>query len=77
MADSCEKCGQDLVGETARKRHDGSASELNALLCCHWAETEEGAYWATGCDGAFTIIDGTPKDNGMIYCPYCGKKIAT
>lgn len=26
MANSCEKCGQDLVGETARKRHSESSA---------------------------------------------------
>lgn len=32
-------------------------------------------YWETGCDNAFCLNEGTPKDNKMIYCPFCGKEI--
>lgn len=39
---------------------------------CLWAEQEEGSYWQTGCDHAFTLMDGSPQDNGMKFCPYCG-----
>ena len=41
---------------------------------CVWKNA--GEYWATECDGAFYLETGTPSDNKMIYCPYCGKKIS-
>jgi len=40
---------------------------------CKWKNV--GDYWETGCDGAFILSEGNPKDNSMKYCPYCGKEI--
>ena len=40
---------------------------------CEWKDV--GEYWETGCEGAFCITAGTPKNNEMEYCPYCGKEI--
>lgn len=31
--------------------------------------------YATSCGGAFTVMEGTPADNEMYYCPYCGQKL--
>jgi len=42
---------------------------------CAWEYKTWGEYWETGCSNAFTLNDGTPKDNGMVFCPYCGQKI--
>ena len=33
--------------------------------------------YETECEHAFCIIEGTPKDNDIKYCPYCGKEIKT
>ena len=30
------------------------------------------AYRCTNCNGVFSLIDGTPKDNEYNYCPNCG-----
>jgi len=40
---------------------------------CIWSEEEDA--WMTSCDKAFSIVEGTPSDNGMKYCCYCGKNI--
>ena len=43
---------------------------------CEWKlEDEEANLYMTGCQQRQLIFDGTPKENGYIYCPYCGKKI--
>jgi hypothetical protein len=42
---------------------------------CIWIEHFDPDYWQTGCGNEFQIIDSTPKENGMVYCPFCGKKI--
>ena len=42
---------------------------------CVWAETDEA--WKTACGKLFVLIDGTPEDNGMLYCPYCGEALHT
>lgn len=31
--------------------------------------------WETSCGNAFTINDGTPAQNDMKYCCYCGGEI--
>jgi hypothetical protein len=41
---------------------------------CQW---EEDGAWATSCGGYFNITCGTPSDNGMMFCPYCGRLITT
>ena len=41
---------------------------------CIWRESDEGFY-ETNCGNGYTIITGTPKENGMKYCTYCGKKL--
>ena len=43
---------------------------------CEWKlEDEESNLYLTGCQQRQLIFEGTPKDNGYRYCPYCGKKI--
>lgn len=41
---------------------------------CIWRENEDG-YYETGCDNAFIIESGTPEDNHMAFCCYCGKPL--
>ncbi len=45
-----------------------------APAACTWTPDDDGNY-ATGCDNLFVIIDGTPSENQMAFCPYCGKRI--
>ena len=43
---------------------------------CTWVQDgagEEG--WDTGCRKRFTLIDGTPSDNKMAFCCYCGQPL--
>ena len=43
---------------------------------CKWKlEDEETNLYLTGCQQRQLIFEGTPKENGYRYCPYCGKKI--
>lgn len=44
------------------------------LLACCWSESSNGA-WATGCGELWELNDGTPKENGMKFCPCCGRKL--
>lgn len=41
---------------------------------CKWTEDEDGL-WNTECGGTFEITEGTPRENEMVFCPYCGKSI--
>jgi len=45
---------------------------------CTWSqdsyETEYNV-WNTDCARVFQLSEGTPADNGMRFCCYCGRKI--
>jgi DNA-directed RNA polymerase subunit RPC12/RpoP len=41
---------------------------------CIWTENEDGAY-VTTCGNTYEIINGTPRENHMNFCPYCGKRL--
>ena len=41
---------------------------------CAWVE--EDGYWDTDCKHVFVINEGTPEENEMRFCCYCGKRIA-
>ena len=45
---------------------------------CTWqqdGDSDSGVY-GTSCGSYFSINDGTPEDNKMSWCCYCGKKLA-
>lgn len=43
---------------------------------CDWQQEEQdGGTWGTDCGHYFTIIDGTPTENGFKFCPFCGDEI--
>ena len=41
---------------------------------CQWTQDRENNY-ETSCEHIFCIIEGTPTENDMLFCPYCGKDI--
>lgn len=43
---------------------------------CEWKQDFDGNY-DTDCDQSFTMIDGTPTENHMRFCCYCGKGLLT
>lgn len=52
--------------------------EEQAEQYCHWYQQDfqDCETWMTSCgDQLFNVINGTPKENDMIFCPYCGKNI--
>jgi hypothetical protein len=60
----CEKCEKNR------------ASGSNDLLCV-WSQMgyEYGDTFETTCGNAFVFIEGSPEENDMHYCCYCGKSI--
>ena len=39
---------------------------------CHWNEDGDGSFYATDCGRAFSLNDGTPEQNDIKFCCYCG-----
>jgi len=45
---------------------------------CHWlqdGDEDSGTYMASCNQRYFSVVDGTPKDNHMEHCCYCGKPL--
>lgn len=41
---------------------------------CEWSlDNDEENCWLTSCENMFYLVDGTPEDNEMKFCCYCGK----
>ena len=47
----------------------------NKEKTCRWKYDEDMDAWNTQCDNAFCIGEGTPAENEMKFCPYCGRKL--
>ena len=41
---------------------------------CSWTPDEDGDF-QTGCNALWLLVDGTPTENGMKFCAFCGKPI--
>ena len=42
---------------------------------CRWFHDDEDAAFDTQCGQRFVLNEGTPEDNYMNYCPFCGGKL--
>ena len=52
------------------------AADVSPVRHGRWEELdEEGCYSCSVCGNPWIIIDGTPQDNEMYFCPYCGAKM--
>jgi hypothetical protein len=41
---------------------------------CNWQEDEDGD-WDTSCSHRFSLNEGTPTENNMKFCCYCGASV--
>ena len=57
--------------KTMHELFDGS--DADSLPSCEWIQDLDDDYWTTGCGALFQMNEGTPTENGFLYCPYCGK----
>lgn len=42
---------------------------------CHWRYDEYHDKYDTECGEAWQLMDGTPEENGMRFCPHCGRPL--
>ena len=77
--------GFGLAHREAERKHQAAITALRAALAqeqadpdtCTWhqdGDSDSGVY-ATSCGHCFSLEDGTPEDNKMAHCCYCGKKL--
>lgn len=72
-----------LANAIAAARGKYTAYELEILLgkeseTCGWKEQDgfcTSGTWSTDCGEDFIFETGTPKENGLIFCPYCGRPL--
>lgn len=58
-----------------RLRHAMIRRATLVVPACLWQHDDHSDYWETSCGEAFFVTEGTPADNSMRFCPYCGARI--
>lgn len=44
---------------------------------CEWTQDADDGSWDTACGNKFYIENGTPEENDMLFCCYCGATLMT
>ena len=70
ISDFCGDCYKDH--EAPPCAYQSPAPSADSCTCID--EFHEGNY-STGCGNMFTVMEGTPEENDMKFCPYCGKQL--
>lgn len=80
--DIIKALGDGLQAETLNQACDRHIKIIKSLPTIavestkhgHWIEWDnyDGTYKCSVCGMDWDIIEGTPQDNGMYYCPNCG-----
>ncbi len=73
----CGKTAYDLVGENGNYPIPDTCPILaeQAGEVCEWKQDEETGSCSAKCGFAFYLEWDSPAQNGMVYCPRCGRKI--
>lgn len=58
-----------------QKTNNKDEDTNNYFEVCEWVYDEPYEYYETECGESFAILEGTPEDNKMKFCTYCGRKI--
>jgi len=53
---------------------DGKPSPEKEI--CVWTIEKNTDWYQTGCGEEWTMLSGTPSENGMRFCPICGKPLS-
>jgi hypothetical protein len=64
---------RELNHARAKSEEDFRPEWEGVYMVCAWRE-EDGC-WVTDCHHEFVINEGTPRENDMQYCCYCGRTI--
>ena len=62
------------MSKTQQKRIEAQSA---VPTTCNWFQDSEDQsdLYDTTCGNRYFIIDGTPTDNGFLFCCYCGKPL--
>ena len=71
-----EMCGTGYQSRALSVINYAPAADVAPVKHGYWEELdEEGCYSCSACGNPWIIIDGTPQDNEMYFCPNCGAKM--
>jgi len=82
LTEIIERCSRMLLAEPDTKSalfsaenilREAREQDLESTQCT-WTSDNEGSYY-TACGQYFSINEGTPEENGMRFCHYCGAGI--
>lgn len=66
MADSFKRLHAHLTAQAAPQ----------VVGSCGWSQDEWSESWSAGCGCEWVFPDGGPAENGMKFCPSCGKPVS-
>ena len=70
--------GQDIADWYEKCINETAAADVAPVRHGRWIEQEqceESLYSCSACGTEWATIVGTPKENGMNFCPRCGAKM--
>jgi len=68
--------GKATVQATGLKRNTKYLVLFDEVVTCTWTrDYDEYFNYLTSCKNAFELNEGTPAENHMQYCCFCGEKI--
>ena len=68
---------REHVRHLERRVRELHAQQDEPETCTWWQDGDSDSdTYSTSCGHYFSITDGTPEDNKMSHCCYCGKKLA-
>jgi hypothetical protein len=74
-------CISNLVGESDVHRHKVAWKSIFKWIedrkkKCKWVFDDYTCSYDTSCGAKWGFEDGTAKENGVVFCQSCGKKIS-
>jgi len=66
----CEECRDEFCIPILEKQ---TAETAVGTAVCRWVDQDD--YWQTDCGELWTLIADGPTENGMNYCPKCGRPL--
>ena len=67
----------ETAEELAKRILAAPAVEQQAVQHCAWSQdgSDDTDVWGTSCGEYFCLNEGTPKENNIKFCNYCGKPV--
>lgn len=50
---------------------------MNDTQTCEWWLDDDEGFWGTSCGHMFRLDNGSPSQNRMAFCCYCGKPLTS